>query len=74
MKLTDREKKIIKCVEEITLTNYEVNENGEIDNNNLTTALEELLSEYNYLMTEFKQREEFINENYKQKGVEEDYE
>lgn len=68
-KISDYEK-ILKKVEEITLTKYE---SDYYDCPILLSALEDLLNEYNKLDEEFLEYKEEIKDNYKRIDVSEQY-
>lgn len=58
-------KKLRKKVEELTLTNYNFNENNETKEGDM--IIEDLIWLYEDLQDEFKQYKEYVRENYKQK-------
>ena len=58
-------KKLRKKVEELTLTNYNFNDENETDEGDM--IIEDLIWLYEDLQDEFKQYKEYVGENYKQK-------
>lgn len=72
LKLLDSEYKMLKEIEEITNTNYEVGDIIKVDN--LTTIIEDLKIEYDGLKLEFEEYKQRIEENYKLIPKENDYE
>lgn len=72
LKLLDAEYKMLKEIEEITNTNYEVGDIIKVEN--LIAIIEDLKIEYDRLDEEFKDYKQRIEENYKLIPKENDYE
>lgn len=72
LKLLDKEYKMLKEIEEITSTNYEVRDIIKVDN--LISIIEDLKSEYDGLKLDFEEYKQRIEENYNLVPKENDYE
>lgn len=69
LKLLDSEYKMLKDIEEITNTDYEVGDFIKVEN--LISIIEDLKIEYDRLDEEFKDYKQNIEDNYKQIKLEE---
>ena len=72
IKLLDTEYKMLKEIEEITNTNYEVGDIIKVEN--LIAIIEDLKNEYDDLKLDFEEYKQRIEENYKLIPKENDYE
>jgi len=64
IKLQKSDIELLRKVEELTLTDYEIKDDY-INSDNLINALTELMSEYTHLKDEFRRLEQEIQDNYK---------
>ena len=69
LKLLDSEYKMLKEVEEITNTNYEVGDIIKVEN--LISIIEDLKSEYDDLKLDFEEYKQDVEDNYKPIRIEE---
>ena len=69
LKLLDSEYKMLKEIEEITLTNYEVGDFIKVEN--LIAIIEDLKNEYDRLDEEFNDYKQDVEDNYKPIRIEE---
>lgn len=72
LKLLDSEYKMLKEIESITRTNYEVGDLIKVEN--LISVIEDLKSEYDGLKLDFEEYKQRIEENYKLVPKENEYE
>lgn len=72
LKLLDSEYKMLKEIESITKTNYEVGELIKVEN--LISIIEDLKLEYDGLKLDFEEYKQRIEENYKLVPKENEYE
>lgn len=72
LKLLDTEYKMLKEIEEITNTNYEVGDFIKVEN--LIAIIEDLKSEYDDLKLDFEEYKQRIEENYNLVPKENEYE
>lgn len=68
-KLNEKEYKMLKDIEKILLTDYEINDLVEIDS--LMTMIEDLKYQYNVLEEMFEDYKQNVEDNYKQIPLEE---
>lgn len=71
LKLLDSEYKMLKEIEEITLTNYEVGDFIKVEN--LIAIIEDLKNEYDDINEKFEEYKKNIEENYNLVPKEYDY-
>ena len=69
LKLLDSEYKMLKEIEEITLTNYEVGDFIKVEN--LIAIIEDLKNEYDDLKLDFEEYKQDVEDNYKPIRIEE---
>lgn len=69
IRLRECEEKMIKEIEDITSTNYEIKD-GYITEDSLLIAIEDLKYEYEHIQDELKDLEKDVEENYKWVGNE----
>lgn len=72
LKLLDSEYKMLKEIEEITLTDYEVGDIIKVDN--LIAVIDDLKREYDDLKMDFEEYKQRIEENYNLVPKENEYE
>ena len=71
LKLDKTDKKLIDQVAEITRVDYEIDENGYIETDNLISLVDDLYKEYVKLENKFVEYDKKVNEDYREHFINE---